>query len=158
MNLKLLTREGHSKLSGELDYLWKKERPEITQIVTWAANQGDRSENADYHYNKKRLREIDRRIRFLTKLLEDCKIVEYHPDQEDRVFFGAWVELIDENTNFLKFRIVGSEEIYGQKDYISVDSPMAKSCLRKSVDDEIEVDTPAGKKYWVIKSIEYIAP
>lgn len=155
MNSNLITKAGYDKLNEELSSLWKYERPEITKIVTWAANQGDRSENADYHYNKKRLREIDRRIRFLSKFLEDCKVVEYHPDQEGRIFFGAWVVLGDENSNVLKFRIVGAEEIYGVKDYISVDSPMAKVCIGKLVNDEIEVSTPSGTMCWCVLSINY---
>jgi len=115
MKKKYITREGCLKLQQELDNLWRKERPEVTRIVTWAASLGDRSENADYQYNKRRLREIDRRVRFLRKILEEVMIVDYHPDQEGKVFFGAWVELVDDENNKLKFRIVGSEEIYGRK-------------------------------------------
>ena len=87
MKTKLITPEGYSKLKQELDYLWRSERPEITQKVTWAASLGDRSENADYKENKRRLREIDRRVRFLRKTLEDIKVVEYHSQQEGKVFF-----------------------------------------------------------------------
>lgn len=155
MTHKFLTKEGFHKLKGELDYLWHKERPEITKIVTWAAGLGDRSENADYQYNKRRLREIDRRVRFLIKHLEEAKVVEYHPQQEGKVFFGAWVELEDDDGNTLKFRIVGQEEIYDCEDYISLHAPMAKACLGKSVDDEITVELPAGKKNWYILNITY---
>lgn len=89
MKTPLITREGYEKLKQEMDYLWRQERPEVTKKVTWAASLGDRSENADYQYNKKRLREIDRRVRYLTKCLEQLKIVDYSPQQEGKVFFGA---------------------------------------------------------------------
>lgn len=155
MKTKLITREGHEKLEQELDHLWRKERPETTKKVAWAASLGDRSENADYQYNKKRLREIDRRVRFLRKTLENIQIVDYHPQQEGRVYFGAWVELENDDGETMTFRIVGPEEIYGRKDYTSVDSPMSRACLKKEVDDEIEVHTPSGSKYWVINAITY---
>jgi transcription elongation factor GreB len=155
MKKKYITREGYHKLEQELDHLWRKERPEVTKIVTWAASLGDRSENADYQYNKRRLREIDRRVRFLRKVLEEVTIVDYHPDQEGKVFFGAWVELIDDDDNTLKFRIVGAEEIYGRNDYISTDSPMAQACIKKQIDDEVVLKLPSGKKTWYITDIFY---
>ncbi len=155
MNQKLLTTEGFQRLHDELDHLLRNERPEITRIVSWAASLGDRSENADYQYNKRKLRELDRRIRFLTKLFEVAKKVEYHPQQEGKVYFGAWVELENDEGETVKFRIVGDEEIYGEKDYVSLQSPMAKACLGKSVDDEIKVQTPNGMKLWYIIHIEY---
>ncbi|UAA38891.1 transcription elongation factor GreB [Paraneptunicella aestuarii] len=155
MKTKLITREGYDKLQKELDELWRKERPETTKKVTWAASLGDRSENADYQYNKKRLREIDRRVRFLRKTLEDIQIVDYHPQQEGKIYFGAWVELENDEGETLQFRIVGPEEIYGRKDYTSVDSPVSRACLKKQVDDEVIVNTPSGKKYWIVNSITY---
>jgi transcription elongation factor GreB len=155
MKTKLITKQGFEKLKVELDQLWRKERPEITKIVSWAASLGDRSENADYHYNKRRLREIDRRVRFLRKTLEEIKIVEYSPQQEGKIFFGAWVQLEDINGESIQFRIVGPEEIYGEKDYISIDSPMARACLGKQVDDEVVVQTPSGKKEWYVLNISY---
>ena len=93
MGMPLITRQGYEKLKAELDHLWRVERPEVTKMVTWAASLGDRSENADYQYNKKKLREIDRRVRYLQKRLDSLKIVDYHPDQIGKVFFGAWVEI-----------------------------------------------------------------
>ena len=156
MNHKLLTTEGFQRLHDELDHLLRNERPEITKIVSWAASLGDRSENADYQYNKRKLREIDRRIRHLSKLFDVAKKVEYHPQQEGIVYFGAWVELENYEGETIKFRIVGDEEIYADKHYISLQAPMAKACLGKSVDDEIQVYTPSGKKVWYIQSIEYI--
>lgn len=117
---------------------------------------GDRSENADYTYNKRLLRQIDRRVRFLSKLLPELKIVDYSPQQEGKVFFGAWVEIENEAGDVKKFRIVGPEEIYGDaKDYISIDSPMARALLKKQVDEEFQVQTPTGMKEWFINSIEY---
>lgn len=156
MKTKLITPEGYKKLKDEHDYLWFKHRPEITKIVTWAASLGDRSENADYQYNKRKLREIDRRIRYLRKLLPELQVVEYHPIQEGKVFFGAWVEIENEQGEEKHFRIVGPEEIYGDsKDYISIDSPMARALIKKQVDDQISVDTPAGLKHWFIIGIQY---
>lgn len=101
------------------------------QKVTWAASLGDRSENADYQYNKKRLREIDRRVRYLTKCLEQLKIVDYSPQQEGKVFFGARVEIENDEGDIKRFRIVGYDEIFGRKDYISIDSPMARALLKR---------------------------
>ncbi len=155
MNRKLLTAEGYQKLLDELNYLHRTERPEITRIVSWAASLGDRSENADYTYNKRKLREIDRRIRFLTKLFDDAQKVEYNPQQEGKAYFGAWVTLEDEDGQELTFRIVGNEEIYQNSKYISLNSPMAKACLGKEEDDDVEIVTPEGTKFWTIINIKY---
>ena len=117
---------------------------------------GDRSENADYHFNKRVLRQIDSRVRYLRKLLPDLKIVDYSPQQEGKVFFGAWVEIENKAGETKTFRIVGPEEIYGEaKGYISIDSPMARALIKKEVDDEFDVKTPEGEKEWWIKSIHY---
>lgn len=155
MSTKIITRDGHEALKKELDYLWREHRPEITRKVTWAASLGDRSENADYQYNKKLLREIDRRVRYLRKRLEDMRVVLYSPEQEGRVFFGAWVEIENEEGDLKKFRIVGYDEIYGRNDYISIDSPMARALLKKEVGDEVLVNTPEGEKLWFVNSIVY---
>jgi len=153
---KLITRAGYEKLQKEHDHLWKVKRPEITKIVSWAASLGDRSENADYHFNKRVLRQIDSRVRFLRKLLPDLKVVDYSPQQEGKVFFGAWVEIENEAGDIKKFRIVGPEEIYGgAKDYISIDSPMARALIKKEVDDDFGVMTPEGEKEWCINAITY---
>src|SRR5690554_7585881 len=114
MATKLITREGFERLEKELDHLWRVERPETTKKVAWAASLGDRSENADYQYNKKRLREIDRQVRYLRNRLSKLRVVEYSPVQEGKAFFGAWVTLVDENDDKLAFRIVGPDEIYGK--------------------------------------------
>ena len=156
MKTNLITRDGYEALKKELDYLWREHRPEITQKVAWAASLGDRSENADYHYNKKLLRQIDRRIRYLTKRFEELKIVDYSPQQDGKVFFGAWVEIENDAGDVKTFRIVGPEEIYGErKDYISIDSPMARAVLKKQVDEEFVVKTPEGEKMWFVNSIRY---
>lgn len=155
MRTPLITRQGYETLRHELDQLWRVERPDVTRKVSWAASLGDRSENADYQYNKKRLREIDRRVRYLRKCLESLKIIDYHPEQEGRVFFGAWVEVESEAAEVLKFRIVGYDEIFNRKDYISIDSPMARALIKKEVDDEAVVKTEAGIVTWFINAIEY---
>lgn len=155
MKRKLLTPEGYERLKDELDCLTRKERPAITKIVSWAASLGDRSENADYTYNKRKLREIDRRIRYLIKILESAEKVHYHPQQEGKVFFGAWCTLENEDGGRIRFRIVGDEEVYGNNDFISLRSPMAKACLGKAVGNEICVHTPNGDVYWTIRDISY---
>jgi transcription elongation factor GreB len=152
----LVTREGYQKLKDELDFLWRTDRPDITKKVTWAASLGDRSENADYQYNKKRLREIDRRIRFLGKRLEVLQIVDYAPEQEGKVFFGAWVTIENEAGDIKHFRIVGVDEIFDRSQgYISINAPMASALLKKAVDDEAKVVTPEGEKLWWVTKIEY---
>jgi transcription elongation factor GreB len=155
LNRKLLTAEGYQRLQDELNDLVRKERPEITKIVSWAASLGDRSENADYIYNKRKLREIDRRIRYLTKLFEVAHKVEYSSEQDGKAYFGAWVELENDEGETTIFRIVGDEEIYGRKDYISLQAPIAKACLGKSVNEEIIVNTPKGKSIWYVTNIYY---
>ncbi|MGV3345254.1 transcription elongation factor GreB [Enterobacteriaceae bacterium LUAb1] len=156
MKTQLITREGYNQLRAEHDHLWNEKRPEITKIVSWAASLGDRSENADYTYNKRLLRQIDCRIRYLRKCLAELKIVDYSPQQEGKVFFGAWVEIENETGKVMGFRIVGPDEIYGDvKNYISVDSPMARALLKKEAGDECVVNTPEGQKIWYINTIRY---
>lgn len=151
----LITRKGYEQLKQEHDELWFKKRPEVTKIVSWAASLGDRSENADYTYNKRLLRQIDSRLRFLRKRLETLTIVDYSPQQAGKVFFGAWVKIEDDEGNSLNFRIVGPDEIYGRNDYISIDAPMARALLKKQVDDVATVQTPTGTKDWYIVDISY---
>lgn len=155
MRTPLITRPGYNQLKAELDHLWRTERPEITAKVTWAASLGDRSENADYKENKRKLREIDRRVRYLTKRLEVLKVVDYAPEQEGKVFFGARVTIENEEGQQRQFQIVGYDEIFGRKDAISIDSPMARALLKHEVDDEVLVDTPEGKKRWFVIEIDY---
>ncbi|WP_263264391.1 transcription elongation factor GreB [Pseudomonas sp. RIT-PI-S] len=155
MSTNIITRKGFDALKAELDQLWRVTRPEVTQKVQWAASLGDRSENADYQYNKKLLREIDRRVRYLRKRLEDIRVVDYSPQQEGRVFFGAWVEVENIDGEVRRFRIVGYDEIYGRNDYISIDAPMARALLKKEAGDEAMVPTPSGEAWWTINAIEY---
>lgn len=159
MKSNLITRSGHDKLVAELKQLWHEERPEITKKVNWAASLGDRSENADYQYNKQLLRKIDRRVRYLGKRLEELKIVDYSPEQDGKVYFGAWVQIENEEGEQKTLRIVGIDEIYDHHpQHISIESPMARALLGKEVDDEIEVHTPSGKKLWYINTIRYENP
>lgn len=159
MRSQLITPEGMERLKDELNHLWSVERKETTKKVAWAASLGDRSENADYHYNKKRLREIDKRLLYLRKCIDNFKVIDYHPNQEGQVNFGAWVEIENTQRKLKKrLRIVGYEELIGNKDYISMDSPMAQALLHKKVGDEVVVETKIGKIFWKINSIEYTKP
>lgn len=150
-----ITRSGWQVLDQELKYLWKDERPKVTQAVSEAVALGDRSENAEYIYGKRRLREIDRRVRFLSKRLEVLQIVDYHPTQEGKVFFGAWVELENEEGEIKQYRIVGCDEFDPAKQWISIDSPVARALIGKQIDDEIQVETPVGKVTLYINKIWY---
>ena len=159
MGKPFITREGYDQLHKELNYLWEVKRPEITQKVSWAASLGDRSENADYHYNKRLLGQIDRRIRYLRHCMNDLQVIEYNKQQEGRVFFGSYVEIeSDDDSSKLQIRIVGSDEIFGRSNCISVDAPMARALLGKSVDDDAEVVTPHGKRLWYVNKITYQKP
>lgn len=151
----LITQEGRLLLEKELDHLWRVERRQTTQAVTEAAAHGDRSENAEYKEGKRRLREIDRRIRFLKKRLEQVRVVNYSPQQEGKVFFGAWVEIENEDGDTKQLRIVGGDEFDPAKGYISIRSPMAKALIGHEVDDEILVQTPEKKETWYINHIRY---
>ena len=153
-----ITPEGELALKDELHYLWKIERPKVTQSVSEAAAQGDRSENAEYTYGKKRLREIDRRVRYLRKRLETVTVVRQLPADQSKVFFGAWVELLDEAGATLRYRLVGPDEINPACNYISVDSVLARALLGKSLDTELTVQTPSGPHTYVITEIEYPVP
>jgi len=158
LKTKLITEEGYTTLKQELDHLWRVYRPEITQKVTWAASLGDRSENADYKENKRILRQIDSRVRYLSKCIETLKVVPYSPQQEGKVYFGAYVEVENLEGEAKCFRIVGPEEIYSGSTNISIDSPMARALVGKEVDDEVIVNTPNGPQTWLINQITYQKP
>ena len=128
---KYITPVGKDKLQKEHDYLWQKKRPEITRSVQEAAAQGDRSENAEYIYGKKQLREIDYRLRHLRKRLADITVVDAVPEDQERVFFGAWVSLEDEAGKIYEYRIVGPDEFDDEDEYISMDAPLAKAILKR---------------------------
>ncbi len=155
MKSNLITREGWDSLKEELRYLWKEERPKVTQVVHEAAKNGDRSENGDYIYGKRRLREIDRRVRYLSKRVEDAEIVDYSPEQEGKVFFGAYVTVEDDHGEENCYRIVGSDELDPKKGYISIDSPMARALIGKVLDDELQVITPSGPQNYCVCEIRY---
>jgi transcription elongation factor GreB len=155
MKVNLITRPGWYKLDDELKFLWKVKRPQVTQAVTEAAALGDRSENAEYKEGKRELRSIDRRVRFLVKRLEDLKIVDYSPEQNGKVFFGAYVELENEAGNIVHYRVVGTDEIDTKRNYITINSPVARALIGKQVDDEVNVNTPSGVKLWFINKIQY---
>ncbi len=128
---KYITPEGFQRLNDELSYLWKKKRPQVTQAVREAAAQGDRSENAEYIYGKKQLREIDYRVRFLRKRLDNITVVDTPPSDTTRVFFGAWIELENQHGEMLRYRIVGPDEFDPQRGFISMDSPVAQALMKK---------------------------
>ena len=150
-----ITPEGHKRFSEELTYLWKVKRPEVTEAVSDAAAMGDRSENAEYIYGKKQLRQIDSRMRFLQKRLNELSVVDRLPEDTSKVFFGAWVELEDDEGNGHEFRIVGHDEIDPGRNYISIDSPMARALIGRSEGDEVVVDRPNGRTSFVVISIHY---
>lgn len=155
----LITPDGHRRLREELDYLWRVRRPEVTRAVSEAAAQGDRSENAEYIYGKKLLREIDRRLRFLGKRLEVLKVVDTRPTDLSRIYFGAWVEAEEVDTEeVLRFRIVGPDEIDTARNWISIDAPMARAMLKKTTDDDVEVFRPKGRGLFVVLSVSYDVP
>ena len=150
-----ITPEGEIALREELHQLWKVERPTVTLSVHEAAKNGDRSENGDYIYGKKRLREIDSRVRFLTKRLDHLTVVDQAPSQQDKVFFGAWVTLEDEAGELQRYRIVGPDEFNLRENKLSMDSPLAKTLLGKSLDDEISFQSPSGLKVFIVHAISY---
>ncbi len=151
-----ITRGGFRKLETELDWLWRQERPRVTEAVAIAAALGDRSENADYIYGKKRLREIDRRIRFLTKRIDELTVVDSGPRKDaDRVYFAAWVELEDEDGQTVRYQLVGPDEFDAKAGRISVDSPVGRALMGKRLHDEVAVRRPKGETVYTILSIDY---
>ena len=150
-----ITAAGEKKLREELHQLWKVERPQVTQAVHEAAKNGDRSENGDYIYGKRRLREIDRRVGYLSKRLEQLKVIREVPRQTDKVYFGAWLTLEDEDGNELLYRIVGPDEFDIKANLISMDSPLARLMMGKKLDDELQLELAGVKKSYLITGIEY---
>jgi transcription elongation factor GreB len=150
-----ITPGGARTLRDELTHIWKVKRPEITSKVSAAAALGDRSENADYIYGKRALREIDKRIRYLTKRLDNLEIVDRIPDDQSRVFFGAWITLLNNQNKEKTVRIVGADEFDISKGWISLNSPMAKAILGKRLDAEVVIETPAGTEHYEIVGITY---
>ena len=152
---KFATAEGARRLREELDHLWRVHRPQVTRAVSEAAAQGDRSENAEYIYGKKQLREIDRRVRFLRQRLEGLVVVARPPDDTSRVFFGAWVRIEDEEGHETEFRIVGPDEIDPARRYVSMDSPLARALMRRQSGDEFTIEVPGGTRSYVVTEVRY---
>ena len=151
-----ITPEGHERLRAEHSHLVKRERPRVVQEVAEAAAQGDRSENAEYIYGKKRLREIDRRVRFLEQRLDAALIVDpRQQSRRDRVFFGATVDVEDEVGGTKRWTIVGEDETDAERGHISHRSPIGQALLGKGLDDEIKVRTPGGERIYVVVAIAY---
>jgi len=153
-----ITPEGERRLREELHQLWKVERPQVTSAVHEAAKNGDRSENGDYIYGKRRLREIDSRVRFLNKRLDELKVIAETPADTSKIYFGAWVSLEDEDGAEQHWRIVGPDEFDLTQGRLSMDSPMARSLLGKSLDDEIIVQSPSGERLYYVTGISYSPP
>lgn len=152
-----ITRQGYLTLEQELKALWVT-RDEVTKAVAAAAAEGDRSENAEYIYRKKQLREIDRRLRYLQKRLPDLTVVDRVPDNRQQIFFGAWVKLEDDDGKEFVYRIVGPDEFATDRRYISLDSPMARALLKKNLDDEVSVSTPGGQVHFMVTDVSYGTP
>lgn len=149
-----ITAEGYQALQDELEALWRR-RHLVTQALSAAAAEGDRSENAEYIYRKKELREIDRRLRYVQKRLPDLKVVRQLPSDRGAVYFGAWVRLEDEAGKESIYRIVGPDEFDVAKGWISMDAPMARALLKRRVDDQVTVHTPEGDKVYYLTEIAY---
>ena len=152
-----ITPEGHQTLQQELEDLWRR-RAGVTRALTAAAAEGDRSENAEYIYRKKELREIDRRVRYLQKRLPELKVVSSPPSNATQIFFGAWVTLEDDAGRELIYRIVGADEFDSARGWISMDSPMARALMKKAPDDEVRVETPGGVREYIVVGVSYEAP
>ena len=152
---KHITAQGFKAMQDEFFQLRYRRRPEVTKALSAAAAEGDRSENAEYIYRKKELREIDRRIRYLQKRLPDLIVVDTLPSNLEAVYFGALITLEDEEEQELQYQIVGSDEIKPGGHLISIDSPVARALLKKQIGDEVEVHTPAGVRWLLIKDVCY---
>ena len=151
----LITREGFERLRAELQELWQMRRPEVVKALSAAAAEGDRSENAEYIYRKKQLGEIDRRVRYLSKRIEVLKVPDNSKTPRDKIFFSAQFELENEDGDVRSYRIVGPDETDAKLSWISIDSPLARAALYKTIDQEFEVELPTGLTSFVVVSINY---
>ena len=152
-----ITSVGYRQLQAEAERLWTIERPKLVKSVAAAAAEGDRSENAEYIYGKRKLAEIDRRLTYLGKRLDALTVVDDPPARDGRVYFGAWVEIEDEAGNRVRYRIVGSDEIDPNSKRISIESPLARALLRKREGDEVTVQRPKGEAVYVVIAVSYEA-
>ena len=153
-----ITPEGFQKLREEYSRLWKVERPKVTKEVQIAAAHGDRSENAEYIYGKKRLREIDSRLHFLSKRLDELTVVKPGEVAEDRVYFGAWVRLLDQAGEEVRYRLVGPDETDVARGRISIESPVGRVLVGKMQGDEVAVERPVGRTTLTVLEISYEEP
>ncbi|MDD3764040.1 MAG: transcription elongation factor GreB [Nevskiales bacterium] len=150
-----ITAEGHARLKDEFEALWRRRRPEVVKALAAAAAEGDRSENAEYQYRKKELREIDARLKYLTRRLQDVRVVDVIGQQRDAVYFGAWVELADVDDRHRRYRLVGADEVDTTKGWISIDAPLARALLGKRIGDWISVDLPGGRLECEVIAVDY---
>lgn len=153
-----ITRQGWQALADELDYLWREKRPFVVRKLADAAAEGDRSENAEYIYRKKELREIDRRVRYLGRRVDELTAVEPHPDNPDQVYFGAWVDVVDADDSRHRYRIVGADETDAAAGAISMHSPVARALLGKRSSDVVDVTLPNARRELEIEAIHYRDP
>jgi transcription elongation factor GreB len=153
-----ITPEGFASMKNEFETLWRVERPRVTEAVSIAAALGDRSENADYIYGKKRLREIDSKLRFLKRRLDALTVVRALPDRDDRGFFGAWVKLEDEEGESVQYRIVGPDEFDPAQGAISINSPVGRQLMGRKLDDAVKIVRPKGVSVYTIVAIRYAKP
>ena len=151
----IITADGHARLRRELDDLWRVRRPEVVRALSDAAAEGDRSENAEYIYRKKQLGEIDRRVRYLTKRLQNLRVVDTPPTDPAAVYFGAWLRVESEDGVEHEYRIVGPDETDATRGWISIDSPLARAALKAKVDDEFEAELPDGRMRFVVVGVRY---
>ena len=150
-----ITREGYEHLRAEYDELWSVRRPEVVRALSAAAAEGDRSENAEYIYRKKELREIDRRVRYLQQRLPALKVVDQAPDDRSRIFFGARVKVEDASGAIRAYRIVGPDEADAGKSSISIDSPLARVLLKRKAGESVDAQLPGGEQELTIISVDY---
>lgn len=150
-----ITPEGHASLKDELDNLWRIQRPQVTQAVSEAAALGDRSENAEYIYGKKMLRQIDSRVRFLRMRLDQLTIVSTLPEDTARVYFGAWVTVEDEDGNETTWRIVGPDEFDLNNRLLSMDSPLGHALIGKTVGDSLLIEVHDTENHYCVINISY---
>jgi transcription elongation factor GreB len=151
-----ITDEGYRKLREELDQLFRVERPRVVKGVADAAAEGDRSENAEYIYGKKKLREIDKRIEFLTKRVDVLSVVtEYPKNGTDKIFFGAFVDLEDDEGRATSYRIVGADESNAERGYISIESPVARALMGKRLGESVTVQRPKGEVTFSVLRVRY---
>ena len=150
-----ITADGHARLKAEFEQLWRVRRPEVVRALAAAAAEGDRSENAEYQYRKKELREIDARLKYLTTRLQEVTVVEVRARSDGKVYFGAWVEIADDDGNERRYRIVGADETDAQAGLISVDAPVARALLGRSEGEVVEVLLPGGRQQLEIVAVRY---